>query len=440
MKRQILLVSLTVCLSIAANAQTRGVKKQKYLNGAIQSMRLESADLIVLIGAGDSRPRAQSRRRVIDYNYDESGKLLEVIRYANQKAEVSQRLVFRYDDKGRLVEEARYESNGTLTERLAYRYNQDGRRSESLQYDETGKLVGRITYGYDSAGRLMEEASYKDDKPNGKALFSYDEDGRESSFIAYDAKGDIPNQISTQYDDKSNAAEKSRSGLKGSLEGRTVTTHDPKGNISVIDHFRSDGSPAWRWEYEYDDKGNVIKEKLANKVNLSVWQYSYEYDSMGNWTKRTTSQLFDDRGKLVPHLSGVLYRTFKYFSMTNAVQVIAEPEDRGIARDAALSMASSEIRPVRSGAALAQLNSPEPLGRPVASGTLEVEMTIDPEGNVEAAKVISGDGVLAQNPREVEQKIKKRTYKPVLLNGVPVRVIDKMALKFELPKPGRGKW
>lgn len=440
MKKHVLLISLMVFLSIGADAQTRGVKKQKNLNGAIQSLRIESADLIVLVGVGDSRPRAQSRRKVADYNYDQSGRLLEVIRYSNQKAEISQRQVFKYDDKGRLVEEIRSEARDLPGERFAYKYNADGRRGESLRYDPTGKLVGRIAYGYDSAGRLIEEASYKDDKPNGKAVFSYDEAGRESSFIAYDAKGDIPNQISTEYDDKANTAEKSRSGLKGNLEGRTVTTYDSKGNVAMIDHFRPDGSPAWRWEYEYDDKGNVIKEKLANKVSLSVWQYAYEYDSMGNWTKRTVSQLFDDRGKLVPHLSGVLHRTFKYFSMTNPVQAIAEPEDRGIVGDEALSMASSEIRPIRRGAALAQLNSPESLGRPVSSGTLEIELTIDPEGNVEAARVISGADVLVQSPRELEQRIKKRTYKPVLLNGVPVRVIDNMALKFELPKPGRGRW
>ena len=221
MKKLILLISLFALLPIGIDAQTRGVKKQKYLNGAIQSLRIESADLVVLIGVGDSRPRVQSRRKVADYNYDESGKLLEVIRYGNQRAEISQRQVFKYDDKARLVEEIRYESKDLPGERFAYRYNADGRRNESLRYDDTGKLIGRIAYGYDPAGRLIEEASYKDDKANGKAVFSYDEVGRESSFIAYDAKGDIPNQIATQYDDNANTAEKSRSGLKGSLEGRT---------------------------------------------------------------------------------------------------------------------------------------------------------------------------------------------------------------------------
>jgi hypothetical protein len=211
--------------------------------------------------------------------------------------------------------------------------------------------------------------------------------------------------------------------LKGDLEGRTITTYDPKGNVIVIDHRRPNGAPAWKWEFEYDDKGNVIKEKFANKASLSVWTYAYEYDSIGNWTKRSKSQLLDDRGKIIPFLSAVAYRNFKYYSQANA-----------------LSMAASEIRPIRSGAALANPTSNESLGRPLMSGTVQIEMTIDTEGNVESAKVLSGGDVLSTDPRELEQRLKKRSYKPVLLNGVPVRVIDTMTLKYEVPKLGRGKW
>lgn len=440
MKRLLLLLTLTTsCLTVTAFGQTRGVERQRYLNGSVQSLQVEGGSLISLVGVGDSRPYIGSRQRQHDYLYDQKGNLIESIRY-DLHGKPSQRELFRYDDKDRLLEEMRLESKDLPVERVTHRYGPEGRRSESLQYDESGKLTATIAYRYDSAGRLIEKTSHAGEQQIGKAVFAYDDTGRVSSFIAYDSKGDIPNQIISQYDDKANAVQRSRSSLKGDLEGTTVTTYDTKGDVAVILHHRPNGSPAWKWEFEYDDRGNVIKEKFANKASLSVWVYAYEYDSIGNWTKKTKSQLFDDRGKLTPYLAGVTFRSFKYYPKTDVAHAIPEPEDPGIVRDAALSMTAARIRPIRTGAALASTNAPESLGRPRTSGTLEVEMSIDIEGNVEAAKVISGGDVVSGGSGELERKIMKRTYQPVLLNGVPVKVVDTMSLKFELSKPGRGKW
>lgn len=436
MNRQILTLPLIICLSCLANGQTRGVERQKYLGGPVQSLHSEIGQVINIIGSGNLKPRVESRQRHLDYVYDEKGHLLESVRY--DRGRVSQREVFKYDDKGRLVEESRYEPKDTLIERIVHSYNAEGIRNESLQYDGKSKPTGRIAYGYDSSGRLIEKVFYIDEKRNGKAVFVYDEQGRASTFIAYDSKGDIPNQIVSQYDDKANTVEKSRSGLKGDLEGRTITTHDQKGNVIVIDHYRPNGAPAWKWEFEYDDKGNVIREKFANSASLSVWIYKYEYDSMGNWIRKTRSQLVDDRGKITPFVSAVTYRSFKYYSKANLDQPIADPEDRGVARDPALSMVASVVRLARSGAGLANPTSNESLGRPLTSGTVQIELTIDTEGNVESAKILSGGDVFSGGASELQQRLKKQTYRPIMLNGVPVRIIDTMTVKIEIP--ARGPW
>lgn len=438
MKKRLLFLPLIVCLSCAAYGQTSGAERQRYLNGPVQSMRIETGDLIQMIGVGNSKPRVESRQRQLDYLFDVKGNLQESIRYS--RGNVTQREVFKYDEKNRLVEESRYEAKQSLVERINHRYNAEGLEIENLQYDEKNKLAVKIVYGYDQAGRLIEKVSYKDEMPNGKAVFAYDEEGRASGFMAYNSKGDVASQVVNLFDDKASRVQKSRYGLKGDLESRTVTTNDPKGDVIAIDHFRPNGSPAWKWEFEYDDKGNVIKEMFSNKASLSVWVYSYEYDSMGNWTRKARSQLLDDRGKISPFLSGVTYRSFKYYPQTSAVQRVDNPEDRGLVKDAALSMAASEIRPLRSGVALAGLAAGEPLGPARISGTVQIEMMIDTEGNVESARIITGREVFARDPAEVEQRMKNRTYKPVLLNGVPVRVVDTVTLKFEVPKLGRGKW
>jgi antitoxin component YwqK of YwqJK toxin-antitoxin module len=430
--RLLLLALLVMCLSGVALGQTQGVERRGYLNGAVQSLQIEKGSLIILHGVGDSRPRLNNdRNQHADYTFDEKGNLLDAIRYENKN--VSQREVFRYDDKGRVVEELRFESNDTPVERSTHRYNSDGRRIESLQYDQRAKQISKIVYAYDADGRLTEKTSYKDEKPDCRAVFAYDAKGRETSFIAYDAKGDIPNQIVSVYDDKANAVQRARSNLKGDLEGTTVTTYDSKGNVLTILHHRPDGNAVWKWEFEYNGRGNVIKEQFANKESLSVWVYEYEYDSMGNWTKKTRSQLFDDRGKLKPYLSEVTFRTFKYHAKPSPVQAIIEPEDFAIVRDAVLALAASEIRPIKAGA-LAATNTTESLGRPMNSGTLQIEMTIDAEGRVGTAKVISGREVFSGKTADVERNIMKRTYKPVLLNGVPVKVITTMKVEYTVAR------
>ena len=438
MKRYIIFVPLIVSLSCAAYGQTSGVERQGHLNGPVQSVRIEIGDLIQMIGVGNSKPRVESRQRQLDYLYDLKGNLQESVRYS--RGNVTRREVFKYDEKNRLVEEARYEPKESLVERTAHRYNAEGKEIESLRFDEKNKHAVKIVCEYDQAGRMIEKVSYLDREPNGKAVFAYDGEGRASGFMAYDSKGDVASQVVNLFDDKASRVQKSRYGSKGDLQGKTVTTCNTNGDAIAIDHFRPNGTPAWKWEFEYDDKGNVIKEMFSNKASLSVWTYSYEYDSMGNWTRKTKSQLVDDHGKITPVLSGVTYRSFKYYPQTSGVQRVASPEDRELVKDATLSMAASEIRPAGSGVALAGLSSGEPLGPARMSGTVQIEMTIDTEGNVESARVIAGRDVLARDPVEVEQKMKNRTFKPVLLNGVPVRVVDTLTIKFEVPKLGRGKW
>ena len=438
MKRHILLLPLAVSLSCVTYAQTRGVERQRFLSGPVQSLRVESGNLVTILGAGNAKTRVESRQRMLDFLYDDKGNLQESVRY-DSSGGVSQREVFKYDDKNRLAEESRFESKDSLVEKGVHKYDQQGRRTETLLYDQKNNVIGKTVYVYDASGKLAEKLAYKGDQLTAKAALAYDAEGRLSSIIAYDSKGDIPNQVVTQYDDNANSAEKSRFGLKGNLEGRTVTAYDSKGSVVMIDHYRPNGSSGWKWEFEYDDKGNVIKEKLANKTSLSVWLYAYEYDSKGNWTKKTRSQLVNDHGKIVPSLSGVTFRDFKYYPGVVAA-AITEPEDRAIVRDAVISLAAPEIRPSRSGAGLASLAPAESIGPPRISGTVQIELMIDPEGSVESARVVSGKEILSRDPAEVEQKLKKQTYRPVLVNGVPMRVVDTMSIKFSVPKMPRGRW
>jgi protein TonB len=62
-------------------------------------------------------------------------------------------------------------------------------------------------------------------------------------------------------------------------------------------------------------------------------------------------------------------------------------------------------------------------------GTVEIECTIDTDGRVSAAQVVSGNPLLAPAALAAVQQWR---YTPTLLNGVPVAVIMSVHVTFNL--------
>jgi hypothetical protein len=438
MKKLTGFLALIACLSLVVNAQTNTGEKRRHLAGAVQSMRVETADIVVLAvaGAGSSGPRESRRNRIADYAFDNKAQLVQSTRYEDSK--VVQRETFKYDDKARLTEELYYDAKNALMGRIAHAYTAEG-RSESLQYDEKGKTTSKVVYKYDLAPGTVEESFFSEKKPTGKAVLVYDKAGRLSGVIGYNGSGDVVRQIAITYDEKANAIQRATYGPSGKLEGKTVTISDAKQNVTMIAHYRADGSPAWKWEFEYDDRGNVAEEQFSNSSNLSVWVYKYQYDSKGNWTKKTSSQLFNVRGKVTSSLSSVAYRTLEYYPEATTAASVVDPVESASIDDAAIAMPQirmgSARKPARGGSI-----SAGPLVNFRKSGTVEVEMVVDTEGNVESARVVNGGELISENPSDVEQNARIWKWRPALFYGVPVRFVSTVKQQRQMPVRGRGSW
>jgi protein TonB len=63
-------------------------------------------------------------------------------------------------------------------------------------------------------------------------------------------------------------------------------------------------------------------------------------------------------------------------------------------------------------------------------GTVEMEATINKEGNITNLKKISGDPILS---RAALEAVKQWRYKPYYLDGQPVDIQTQIAIKFKLP-------
>jgi protein TonB len=63
-------------------------------------------------------------------------------------------------------------------------------------------------------------------------------------------------------------------------------------------------------------------------------------------------------------------------------------------------------------------------------GPVQLEATVNKEGNITNLKVISGDAVLA---RAASEAVKQWRYKPYYLNGEPVEIQTQITVNFKLP-------
>ena len=63
-------------------------------------------------------------------------------------------------------------------------------------------------------------------------------------------------------------------------------------------------------------------------------------------------------------------------------------------------------------------------------GMVQMDATINKEGNITNLKVMSGDSVLA---RAATEAVKQWRYKPYYLNGEPVEIQTQITVNFKLP-------
>jgi protein TonB len=101
--------------------------------------------------------------------------------------------------------------------------------------------------------------------------------------------------------------------------------------------------------------------------------------------------------------------------------------------DALTARRSVPVR-IGTGVAEANLNRVQPLYPPLAKaarvqGSVEFTALISKEGRIENLKLVSGHRLLVKAARDA---ILQRRYRPTMLNGVPVKVLTSIVVRFSL--------
>jgi len=95
-----------------------------------------------------------------------------------------------------------------------------------------------------------------------------------------------------------------------------VSTYDATGRKIDFVAYPVEGATApGKEEYKYDDKGNIVEMTLRGNDGsvLSQEKYTYELDEFGNWKKMTTAIAIYENGTISYEPTQVTYRTLSYY-------------------------------------------------------------------------------------------------------------------------------
>ena len=244
-------------------------------------------------------------RRITNYKYDNSGRLLEKTEshipyslsggkavYDLNRQDLRTKTEYLYNNAGKLSELIVYERQAQLFEvyRERYYYDQSGFLSAKIGTDRDGDISMKEEYTY---GKRTKTDYINKGIINRRII--YDKKERPEEEIGLGA-GDVINVIRFKYDD----------------EGKLIewTGHDALGNTKRI--YTGVENPPYcvRESYKYDMAGNRIEWSFYDERGIVLDRYFVQcvYDKPGNWIRKAMVENKIGLDKFV-----IVERTIEYY-------------------------------------------------------------------------------------------------------------------------------
>jgi TonB family protein len=305
-----------------------------------------------------------------------------------------------------------------------------------------GSRVRRERRTYDEQGNLYHEALYDGDYVISSRFYFY-ESSDIQSVVAYIRKGS--EVVSTGF------AAADRQGMN-TLRFRLNHKNDAAGNRIGTAMTAEDGTPVRKLAYSYDKLGDLteVAQYSGDGKLLHKWvynatndikqhdefseagtlmyreSYSYEYDGQKNWIKRVSSRQVSRTGR--PEPFEVAYRTIAYYAPLGEFQTSGGLIPAFVISGGAPRQSASAASAVDS----ITTRRTEPL-YPVAaraariSGVVDVEVTVDEEGDVLSARAVSGHPLLKEAALDAAWDWK---FTPTKLRGRAIKFIGLISFRF----------
>ena len=265
----------------------------------------DRGDVIVVDRTGVGDYDEKYIRKITNYIYDSSGRLLEKTEsnipyrlsggkavYDYQKPDVRTRTVYRYNDAGRPSEFIVYENQGELIE--VYR--------EVSLYDNSGFLTQKTGTDRDGYVSMKEEYTYgkrtKTEYTSKKIInrrIIYDDKERPLQEIGLGA-GDVITFTKFKYNDEGRLLEWISHDALGNPKSIYTGVENPPYSVREVYQYDMAGNRVG-WSF-YDEEGNVLDRYFVNVA----------YDKRGNWLKKAMVENHIGLDKFV-----IVERTIEYY-------------------------------------------------------------------------------------------------------------------------------
>lgn len=271
--------------------------------------------------------------------YGDVESVTEEVRYYNEmpigdtEVKPSTAEVYKFNDRGDLVEKRNEDFIDKRSWRVIYSYNADGRMaleecfvgdelswSTHYKYDAAGRVVEELSnnsrdddtkylYAYDEHGNRTENKFYIGDVFINRGTYKYDEAGREiesafcdkndslieQRFLAYNACGDLTEELVLRYPSTSYAS-------------RHSYERDRSGNVVKVVHYNEKDEVTSYVTNSYDDEGKYVEHISYNGDNSIACRFTDKYDEHGNLIESAYYQGRNDNPRYVKSYT-IVYRT-----------------------------------------------------------------------------------------------------------------------------------
>jgi len=197
--------------------------------------------------------------------YDQTGNLTEATVYLEHSDTVT-RYVFTYDEDGTLREEIVSDASGKPIYRKVFGHARDshGRETASVAASDDGEFHYAEFSIYDQSGNVSEKLFVNDTRTD-RSVF--DVLGRIIYSAIYD-RGHLFSELRHRYDNRGRLSELISYNAQGTMTGRLANQHDDAGRRvrATTEKFQAGQTSRWTSTYEYDATGNWIKEVTWNET------------------------------------------------------------------------------------------------------------------------------------------------------------------------------
>ena len=202
--------------------------KTEYVNYSVSEDEIRFKQTIDYNDAGKKvreRRFNGSEHRIIDYNYNEAGKLTSIIKtdpkgnlvqkrvfshngnvaniqVLNAEGQLISRIINKYDDHDNLIEYRELKPNGDRIKMISYKFNDQNNKTKETKYQK-GNFIYSKNFKYNNSDQLVEiHKEQPKDKIHTSKIFIYNDNGQLSKEMWYDSMADKYSHKKYFYDQK----------------------------------------------------------------------------------------------------------------------------------------------------------------------------------------------------------------------------------------------